>query len=306
VLAAVEATLTDLEQELGQLPPSFFRYEVMEEGTLAYKERVVLSLLCQELQPALDRLGDVDQGDEWRAWASRAWYLKARLHHALTCDALARAGADALRQRQRWDQMKLAESAYQQAVKFADEEERQARVLFDLGVLLAEAERCETAALTFERVIALGVSGPLATAAARNLEGLRRQDQPELAPEVEDPEATDHWNAALLVARKALRGALWSSAGLAACGALAWYAWTALPRYAAATVAQRPAVIAQVIVTRSQAKVRVRRARRAPKVKTALRGEQLAAIGSDERWWKVQFANGVTGWIPRRYTRALD
>jgi hypothetical protein len=65
-------------------------------------------------------------------------------------------------------------------------------------------------------------------------------------------------------------------------------------------------VIAQVVVTRSQAKVRVRRARSAQKVKTTRRGEMLAAIGRDDLWWKVQFPNGVTGWIPRRFTRELD
>lgn len=306
VLAAVGASLADLEAEIGQFPPAFFRYEGMEGETLAYKERMVLSLLCEELQPALDRLGQEDQGPEWRAWMSRAWHLKARLHHALTCDALARAGSDALRERQRWDQMKLAECAYQQTVKFADEPERQARALFDLGVLLAEAERRETAALTFERALALGLRAPLATAAEQNLAGLRKQDQPELAPEDESGEAADHWNAALLVARKALRGALWSSAGLAACGAIAWCAWTGLPRPASVALAQRPAVIAQVEVTRWQAKVRVRRALGAPKVKTSRRGERLAAIGRDDLWWKVQFANGVTGWIPRRFTREVD
>ena len=65
-------------------------------------------------------------------------------------------------------------------------------------------------------------------------------------------------------------------------------------------------MIARLEVTHSLAKVRSFRAYRAPKVKTTRRGERLRAIGHSPRWWKVQFANGVTGWIPRRYTREVE
>jgi hypothetical protein len=306
-LESVSATLSELERDLGQLDPSYFRYIALEPAALAEKERCLLSLLCEELQPALDRLTVMREGAGWRECMSRAYYLKARLHHAITCDVLARTGADSLRQKQRWDQIKQAERAYEQSVRFAEESTLQLRALFDQGVLLAETERPETAALTFERVAALGGNSALAEAAARYVERLRRLE--EVDPDLADAEAgsaEDSWGGALFVARKAMRAALWSSAGLAACGVIAWQSWRMTGRTVEAVVAQRPMVIAKLEVTHPRARVRTFRGYRAPKVKTARRGERLHAIGGSRRWWKVQFPNGVTGWIPRRFTREVE
>jgi HEAT repeat protein len=307
-LASVVATLAGLERDLSLLDPAYFRYATLEPAALAEKDRLLLTLLCEELQPALDRLTVMREGPGWSACMSRAYYLKARLHHALTCDLLARTGADSLREKQRWDQMKQAERAYEQAVRFAEEEEVRVRALFDQGVLLAETERPETAALTFERVAAMSGSGPLAETAARYMERLRWAEEVEVDAGEVDPEAAEQcWSGALVVARKAMRAALWTSAGLAACGVIAWQSWQAAePPAKPAAVARSPIVIARLEVTHSLAKVRSFRAYRAPKVKTTRRGERLRAIGHSPRWWKVQFANGVTGWIPRRYTREVD
>jgi hypothetical protein len=304
--------VTEVERTVAQFPPAYFRYggEVAE---CTGKEQRVMSLLCEELQPAMDRIERAGESPEARALQARAWYLKARLHHALTCDPVARSGADALRQRQRWDQAKLAEGAYRKTLALLQEGPGRIRALFDFGVLLAEVERGEEAAAVFEQVVELGSgmreeSGErlLAATAERYLERLLGTREPEAT--VEEIAVPDQsWAGAMHVARQALRGALVSAAGLAACGAFAWWAWTSAPKPMAPpqVVAQRPVGIARLEVTRESAKVRMHRTRRAPKVKTTQRGERLLAIGREARWWKVQFPNGVTGWIPTRYTREI-
>lgn len=311
-VAAVAAVLADLEREVARFPLIYFRYGG-EVGTHIGKERVVMAMLCEELQPAIEQLERLGDAPEVRHWAARAWHLKARLHHALTCDPVARSGADALRQRQRWDQLKLAEVAYWRALACCEDDDRRARTLFDLGVLLAEAERVEEAAPLFEQVVGLSSGAPkesgagrLASAARRYLDRLCGTAEPEPAPQ--SAPVSDDWTGAIHVARRALRTALVSAGGLAACGIFAWYAWTAAPKPAPPTkaIARRPMVIAQLEVTREQAKVRVHRTRRSAKVKTAQRGERLTAIGREDHWWKVQFPNGVTGWIPTRYTRPVE
>jgi hypothetical protein len=308
---AVTGLVAELERALVQLPPGYFRYGG-ETAALQGKERTVMTLLCEAVQPAIEQIDALGGGPEVRRLAARAYYAKARFHHALTCDAAARSGADVLRQRQRWDQTKLAEGAYWHVLSLAEEESRRGRALFDLGVLLVEADRGEEAATLFEKVVTLfgGMAeetpeGRLAAAAARYGDRLRGvADEP--TADGDEAARDQSWSGALHVARKALRAALVSAGGLAACGAFAWYAWTSGPLPGAPeVVAQKPVAIAQIEVTRWQAKVRTRRTRRAQKVKTARRGERLTAIGRDERWWKVQFANGVTGWIPARYTREV-
>jgi hypothetical protein len=314
-LESVAGMVADLERSLVQLPPAYFRYGG-EAAALMGKERAVMTLLCEEVQPALDRLDGLGDGPEVRRLAARAYFVKARLHHALTCDAAARCGADALRERQRWDQAKLAEGSYWHALSLADDEDRRGRALFDLGVLLVETGRDEEAATLFEKVAALfgrlkteSPEGRLGLAAARYVERLRGRDEEETLEGDEEASQDQSWAGALHVARKALRAALVSAGGLAACGAIAWYAWTSGPKPAeavAAAAALKPVVVAQIEVTRWQAKVRTQRTRRAAKVKTARRGERLTAIGREEQWWKVQFANGVTGWIPARFTREIQ
>jgi hypothetical protein len=303
--------VAELERSLAQLPASYFRYG--GEAAMPGKERAVMTLLCEEVQPVLDRLDGLGGGTEVRRLAARAYFVKARLHHALTCDTQARSGADSLRQRQRWDQAKLAEGAYWHVLSLAEEEGRRGRALFDLGILLVEGERGEEAATLFDQVVSLfsgreeeTPEGRLAIAAGRYSERLRGEDEAEPISDGEAAERDQSWTGALNVARTALRAALVTASGLAACGAFAWYVWTNGPKPAVAqAAAAKPMAVAQIEVTRWQAKVRTHRTRRAEKVKTARRGERLTAIGRNERWWKVQFPNGVTGWIPARYTREV-
>jgi hypothetical protein len=64
----------------------------------------------------------------------------------------------------------------------------------------------------------------------------------------------------------------------------------------------KPRVLATVIVIRSGATVHSRKGPGYPVIKTGRRGDHLYVVDKTAGWWKVYFANGMSGWIERRDT----
>jgi hypothetical protein len=64
----------------------------------------------------------------------------------------------------------------------------------------------------------------------------------------------------------------------------------------------KPRVLATVIVIRGGATVHSRKGPGYPVIKTGRRGDHLYVVDKTAGWWKVYFANGLTGWIARRDT----
>jgi hypothetical protein len=67
----------------------------------------------------------------------------------------------------------------------------------------------------------------------------------------------------------------------------------------------RPSVLATIIVIKPGSTIHARKGRDYPVIKTTRRGDQLQVVDKTAGWWKVRFANGVTGWIERRATAVI-